>query len=408
MSEETGFDEELLRLDLINLTGKELKSVAGSTTQRMKSQLESIERSAASFSAVSKDLDVIQKAVKEIDSTFKMVLDDANHNYDRLEKVTGAMKTLEADFEAILKLVKVINSIADQTNLLALNATIEAARAGESGKGFAVVANEVKELSKTTKTANEDIQNTLLQITNSLTGLGDGLSQTSDAIKNSLSNVTDSKENIYTITRQTGQFGQTIAKNIEDFEHLAAHTEQMNFQLSELTTMGDTFTYLLEMMKVHGLFNDRFNALERLAPLVEASDFNQSSRFTRSEQEIVLESNDVLISATDPHGVITFANSKFYQIAEYPQGQLMGKPHNIIRHSDMPKTAFADLWKIIQSGHLWQGIVKNQSRTGKYYWVRAIVFPCYSMGQIVGYISVRTKPTPQEVQGAINAYRKLP
>ena len=405
---ETGFNEEQLRFGLIDVTGKELKNVAKDTALRIQEQLGHIDKSSQSFERVKSNLNVIENAVNQIDSTFGLIANDANNNSTRLTEVSDAMGKLENDFEAISSLVKVINSIADQTNLLALNATIEAARAGESGKGFAVVANEVKELSKTTKSANEDIQHTLVQITNSIHGLSDKLKQTSVAIHESLTNVSSSKENISTITQQTSSFGDIITNSINDFQNLTSHTLQMNTQVSELSTIGETFTYLLTMMNVQGLFKGAGNPIERLAPLVADSDFYDGSRFSKMEQETVLAEKDVLISATDEKGIITFANHRFYQIAEYENGSLIGKPHNIIRDPDMPKTAFADLWSIIEAGNLWMGIVKNKSRTGKIYWVKAIVFPCYQGGKIIGYISVRKKPTIQEVNMAKEAYKKLP
>jgi PAS domain S-box-containing protein len=405
---ETGFNEEQLRFDLINVTGKELKNVAKDTAMRIQQQLGHIDESSHSFEQVKSNLSIIENAVREIDSTFGLIANDANNNSTRLTEVSDAMGQLEHDFEAISGLVKVINSIADQTNLLALNATIEAARAGESGKGFAVVANEVKELSKTTKSANEDIQNTLVQITASIHGLSEKLKQTSEAIHNSLENVSSSKNNISTITQQTSSFGSIIQNSISDFQNLTSHTLHMNTQVSELSTIGETFTYLLTMMNVHGLFKGAGNPIDRLAPLVADSDFFDGSRFTKAEGETVLKDDDVLISATDEKGIITFANHKFYEIAEYEHGSLIGKPHNIIRHPDMPKTAFADLWAIIEGGNLWQGIVKNMAKSGKIYWVKAMVFPCYQGGKIIGYISVRKKPSAEEVSMAKEAYKKLP
>jgi hypothetical protein len=80
----------------------------------------------------------------------------------------------------------------------------------------------------------------------------------------------------------------------------------------------------------------------------------------------------------------------------------------VIRHPDMPRSAFADLWAVIKSGKLWQGYVANRSKTGRIYWVKANVFPCYERGQIVGYISIRTKPDPTAVRKAIEAYRLVP
>lgn len=103
--------------------------------------------------------------------------------------------------------------------------------------------------------------------------------------------------------------------------------------------------------------------------------------------------------------LIHAADEQLSIVAEYQPGELVGKPHNVIRHPDMPKTAFADLWAVIKTGKLWQGYVANHSRTGRRYWVKANVFACFENGKTVGYISIRTKPEPVLVKKAIEAYR---
>ena len=91
--------------------------------------------------------------------------------------------------------------------------------------------------------------------------------------------------------------------------------------------------------------------------------------------EIQMEQNDVLVSGTDINGKITFANSTFVTISGYSEPELVGRPHNIVRHPDMPKEAFADLWARLKSGRSWRGIVKNRTKSGGFYWVEANVAP---------------------------------
>lgn len=405
----TGFNESALRFDLIKTTGMELEKVSTQTAEKIHQQLNNIDNSAKSFETVKSNLSIIEGAVKNIDSTFTMVNLDAKANAERLTEVGMAMKKLEENFQSITKLIKSIHSIADQTNLLALNATIEAARAGDAGKGFAVVANEVKELSRVTKNANEDVQKTLFQISDSIKTLSDKLVQTGTTIASSLTNVEKSRNNVDSIINETNHFKNIIQKNIAEFQDLISTSKHMDTQVKELSTIGETFNFLLEMMNVHGLFEEAPNPLLRLAPLVAESKFYDANRFQQNPtMETKLRPQDVLISATDDKGNITFANHKFYEIAEYPFGELLGKPHNIIRHPDMPKIAFKDLWDVIKGGHLWCGIVMNRSRTGKHYWVKAMVFPCYKNSKIIGYISVRRMPSMAEVEGAREAYRKVP
>ncbi|MEW6563732.1 MAG: PAS domain-containing methyl-accepting chemotaxis protein [Pseudomonadota bacterium] len=104
-------------------------------------------------------------------------------------------------------------------------------------------------------------------------------------------------------------------------------------------------------------------------------------------------------------GVITYANDAFVEISGYSRGELIGQHHNIVRHRDMPKWAFADLWQTVKSGHPWRGIVKNRTKSGTYYWVLATVSPVISNNQIVGYMSLRRKPTREEVVQAEALYR---
>ncbi len=406
---ETGFNDEQLRYDLIHVTGKELRKVAKDTTHKISYQLQSIQNCSESFSTVKGQLQVVDQAMKNMEMTFGVMAKDAGLNTNRVNDVCEAMIRLEENFDSISKLVKTINSIADQTNLLALNATIEAARAGEMGKSFAVVASEVKELSRTTKIANESIQKTITQITESIKGLSSSLKLTRESIDQAVKNIEGSKENIRTISSQTLQFGQVIQESVSTFDELAGQSHTVDEQVKELIVIGDSFTNLLEMMNVQGLFQGSQNPIERLAPLLESSTYFNAARFVEpATNEILLSDEDVLISATDEKGRIHFANNKFYEIAEYNRGELLNKPHNIIRHPDMPQTAFKDLWDVIESGNLWVGIVKNRSKTGKYYWVKALVFPCYAQKRIIGYISVRKKPSLQEIRMAEEAYKKLP
>ena len=90
-------------------------------------------------------------------------------------------------------------------------------------------------------------------------------------------------------------------------------------------------------------------------------------------REHVLKNDDFLVSQTDDKGIILFANDDFCKIAGYTIDELVGKPHNIVRHRDMPKAAFKDLWDTVKSGKVWNGYVKNKTSDGGYYWVYATV-----------------------------------
>jgi aerotaxis receptor len=126
-----------------------------------------------------------------------------------------------------------------------------------------------------------------------------------------------------------------------------------------------------------------------------------------TNHEVELKDEDFLISRTDLQGKITYANPGFIKISGYSRDDLFGENHNIVRHPDMPAHAFADLWQSLSKGHLWTGIIKNRRKDGGFYWVRANVSPCYQGGQHIGYTSVRTKPSRQEIETAIKVYADL-
>ena len=92
-------------------------------------------------------------------------------------------------------------------------------------------------------------------------------------------------------------------------------------------------------------------------------------------KEVLFTENEILISTTDLDSNIKYANEHFCNIAGYSAEELQGNPHNMVRHPDMPKAAFKDLWQTVQSGHSWMGPVKNRCKNGDYYWVNAFVTP---------------------------------
>ncbi|WP_298693718.1 PAS domain-containing protein [uncultured Sulfuricurvum sp.] len=115
-----------------------------------------------------------------------------------------------------------------------------------------------------------------------------------------------------------------------------------------------------------------------------------------------------IVSETDLKGNITFANRKFCEISGYSIDELIGEPHNIIRHPDMPKTAFAQMWKTIQSGTLWHGLVKNLRKDGRYYWVDTEVSPSYDeTGKLKGYIAARKPASRKNIEETAELYRKM-
>ena len=106
--------------------------------------------------------------------------------------------------------------------------------------------------------------------------------------------------------------------------------------------------------------------------------------------ETQVPQDELIISRTDLKGIITYANDVFCDISGYSANELVGKPHNIVRHPDMPSSVFKDLWDTIQKKQKWSGIVKNMRSDGGFYWVKAIVSGVYKDGILVEYKSLRT------------------
>ena len=123
--------------------------------------------------------------------------------------------------------------------------------------------------------------------------------------------------------------------------------------------------------------------------------------------EIELDSKAFLVSETDKNGRITFANDDFCKVSGYSLEELIGKPHNIVRHPDMPRAAFKELWDTIQSGKRWRGFVKNRAKDGRYYWVYATVFPFTTCEGTQGYISCRRKVSEMEKEKYEALYKQI-
>lgn len=126
-----------------------------------------------------------------------------------------------------------------------------------------------------------------------------------------------------------------------------------------------------------------------------------------TSREVEMADGVLLVSRTDTAGRITFVNKAFVEISGYAESELIGAPHNLIRHPHMPSAAFADLWATVKDGRPWEGLVKNRTKTGDFYWVRANVTPVVEAGQVTGYISIRTKPSRDQVAAAEALYADI-
>jgi aerotaxis receptor len=123
--------------------------------------------------------------------------------------------------------------------------------------------------------------------------------------------------------------------------------------------------------------------------------------------EYILPDDEVIITHTDPSSRITYANTAFLKSSGFSLEECLGQPHNMVRHPDMPPEAFADLWDTLRSGKSWTSLVKNRRKDGGFYWVRANVTPMKARGVVTGYMSVRIKPTREEIREAERVYAAM-
>lgn len=126
-----------------------------------------------------------------------------------------------------------------------------------------------------------------------------------------------------------------------------------------------------------------------------------------TNNEVPYPDGEEIISTTSLKGIITSFNDTFQKISGFEADELLNKNHNVIRHPDMPPAAFDDLWKSMKSNHHWMGIIKNRVKNGDHYWVDGYVSPVIENGDVVGYESVRTKPTRERVERAERVYKRI-
>ncbi len=126
-----------------------------------------------------------------------------------------------------------------------------------------------------------------------------------------------------------------------------------------------------------------------------------------TEIETPYPDGKLIVSSTDSDGLIKKVNQAFVDMSCYTEEELIGMPHCILRHPGMPSAAYKDLWGTILDGRTWQGYVKNLRKDGGYYWVKATVIPNIRKGRVVGYTSVRRKPSRLKVNESIKLYSTL-
>ena len=126
-----------------------------------------------------------------------------------------------------------------------------------------------------------------------------------------------------------------------------------------------------------------------------------------TQNEYFVQEDQLIVSKTDLKGCITYVSPDFVEVSGFLEQELLGQPHNLVRHPDMPSEAFADLWQTLKAGRPWIGLVKNRRKNGDFYWVEAHAAPIFDNGQVVGYLSLRRKPRPEAVRETTAAYAEF-
>ena len=153
-----------------------------------------------------------------------------------------------------------------------------------------------------------------------------------------------------------------------------------------------------------------------LADMAPPAEPHRSAEFTYqdgrrrllhwSEREVPYPDGRLIVSRTNLDGIITHANDAFVELSGYVREELIGAPHNILRHPDMPRAAFKDLWSTLLDGRKWHGYVKNLRKDGAHYWVYATALPNVRDCKVVGYTSVRRKPSRKRIEDVLPLYRQ--
>lgn len=131
------------------------------------------------------------------------------------------------------------------------------------------------------------------------------------------------------------------------------------------------------------------------------------NKVTPLDEEFIFQGSSI-ISQTDLEGVITFVNRKFCEVSNYSSNELVGQAHSIIRHPFMPRIVFEKMWNTISSGHIWNGLVKNMRKDGKYYWVETEILPIFNdERKVIGYIASRRPAARKNIQESEISYKKM-
>ena len=202
--------------------------------------------------------------------------------------------------------------------------------------------------------------------------------------------------------------GTDMAKNILKINHhqiiLMITAYNSSEYLQELINIG-IHHYIHKPLRMDSLISELYKIIEQIEQKdQDDQEFNKIQQLNH-ELDSLVDSFDtyVIASRTDLKGIITYASKAYELISGYSESELIGKPHNIVRHPDMPSDAFKQMWDTIQQNKLWVGEVKNLRKDGGFYWVEAHIAPYYdSKGEHVGYSAIRLNITSKKRAESLN------
>jgi PAS domain S-box-containing protein len=234
-------------------------------------------------------------------------------------------------------------------------------------------------------------------------------SQMPDNIKEMFKPDSDFCQSVKRYMTQARQF--VISYDYENINYIAEHRKDVLKELDKLVTQYQIyseksleeisqtrnliliflmFLIILELIFVFNpMYKEINNKIEELETVNNELEHNIKEKTRELQDKLDIIDEHVIISETDKKGLITHVSQAFCNISQYTKEELIGKPHNIVRHEDMPAEAFSQVWHTIKDGGTWRGEVKNRRKDGSYYWVYSTIAPKVIKGQIVGYMSMR-------------------
>ncbi|WP_337862662.1 methyl-accepting chemotaxis protein, partial [Nitrososphaera sp.] len=321
--------------------------------------------------------EAIQQAAKEA----QLGMEKMNILKERVSKSFDEIAILGSELKKIYSMVNLITKIADQTSLLALNAAIEAARAGDSGKGFAVVADEVKRLADSSMKGADDISGTVKN-------LEKVAATTMQHIEQGNVSLAESYEVITKVLSSLDKVAQMVAGITASMHEISSAAEEAASGSEEVAESGE---------EVASVSQENLRQIDRLRELKrnETSTILDASDAARTLAKITgIMDQANIISMTDLDGNITYMNDKFLEVAHFASSELMGQSHRLLKSGFHSPLLFEALWKSVTAGKTFTGYVRNRSKDGSIYWVKATINPIRDGdGRITGYVSVRAPVT---------------